>query len=138
MSSPQGSEGAVVPANGEGAVVSPDTTASDKSAGDQSKKSTVNSQNKGTSDAGVEKTRALTGLFAVILGDVAIAISAILGIAYITKGTGDTSADASQIVAVLSGAFTAIGTMTTAYFGIKSIANAAQNITSSSNNSSNS
>ena len=29
----------------------------------------------------------------------------------------------------MSGGFTAIGTMTTAYFGIKSIANAASNIT---------
>lgn len=34
----------------------------------------------------------------------------------------------SQIVAILSGGFTAIGTMTTAYFGIKSISNATSNI----------
>lgn len=81
----------------------------------------------GTSDTGVEKTRAVTGLIAVVAGDVAIAIAAILGIIYVTRISG-ASSTSSQIVAILSGGFTAIGTMTTAYFGIKSMANTANNL----------
>jgi hypothetical protein len=83
----------------------------------------------GSPDAGVEQTRAVTGLLAVIAGDVAIAIAAILGIIYVSRGS---SAASTQIAAILSGGFTAIGTMTTAYFGIKSIANTASNIAESS------
>lgn len=82
----------------------------------------------------VERTRAVTGLLAVIGGDVAIAIAAVLGIIYVSRGS---SASATQIAAILSGGFTAIGTMTTAYFGIKSIANAASNIAESTHSSSN-
>ncbi|HEX6450253.1 MAG TPA: hypothetical protein VF060_12410 [Trebonia sp.] len=67
----------------------------------------------------------MTGLLAVVAGDFAIAIAAVLGIIYVSRGS---SAASTQIAAILSGGFTAIGTMTTAYFGIKSIANAASNI----------
>jgi hypothetical protein len=102
--------------------------ADDQSGAEQTQNSLVNSQGKGTSDPGVEQTRARTGMVAVILGDVVIAVAAIFGIIYAARGTGGTSTDSSQIVAILSSAFTAIGTMTTAYFGIKSIANAAQSI----------
>ena len=43
-----------------------------------------------TSDAGVERVRAWTGLFAVIGGDIAIALAAILGIAHFaTSGTAE-------------------------------------------------
>jgi hypothetical protein len=79
------------------------------------------------SDPGVENTRAVTGLIAVVAGDVAIALAAILGIVYVSRGSG-TSPGTSQVAAILSSAFTAIGTMTTAYFGIKSISNTAKNL----------
>jgi hypothetical protein len=77
-----------------------------------------------TSDPGVERTRAVTGLLAVVAGDVAIAVAAVLGIVYTARG----SAPAAQIAAILSSGFTAIGTMTTAYFGIKSISNTAASL----------
>ena len=78
----------------------------------------------GRSDPGVERTRARTGLLAVVAGDVAIAIAAILGIVYTARGT----APGAQIAAILSSGFTAIGTMTTAYFGIKSMSNTAASL----------
>jgi hypothetical protein len=74
------------------------------------------------SDNVVQRTRAWTGLWVVIGGDVAIALAAILGIVK-TAGTAATN---SPTVAILTSAFTAIGTMTTAYFGIKSMSNTAQ------------
>jgi hypothetical protein len=80
--------------------------------------------------ARVDRTRSVTGLFAVMIGDVAIAVAAIIGIAYISGKPGSSQLS-SQIVAILSGGFTAIGTMTTAYFGIKSISNATSNIAQS-------
>lgn len=76
------------------------------------------------SDPVVERTRAVTGLIAVIAADIAIALAAILGLVYATRGGGNSS----QVVAILSSGFTAIGTTTTAYFGIKSMANAANNL----------
>lgn len=79
----------------------------------------------GTSDIGVEKTRARTGLLAVVAGDVVIALAAIFGVIFVARHS---DSSASQIVSILSGAFTAVGTMTTAYFGIKSISNTASNI----------
>ena len=80
----------------------------------------------GTSDTGVEKVRAWAGLIAVVAGDLAIALAAILGITHFTS-SGSSQA-VPQIVAILSGAFTAISTMTTAYFGIKAISNTAKNL----------
>jgi hypothetical protein len=56
----------------------------------------------------------------VAAGDVAIAIAAIWGV---VKTSGSTN---SPTIAILTSAFTAIGTMTTAYFGIKSMSNTAQ------------
>ena len=81
----------------------------------------------GTSDPGVERTRAITGLAAVVAGDVAIAVAAILGIVFATRGSVASSA-LPQVVAILSSGFTAIGTMTTAYFGIKSMSNTANSL----------
>jgi hypothetical protein len=81
-----------------------------------------------TSDPGVEKVRAWTGLTAVIAGDVAIAVAAILGITHFATSAPANAQILPQIVAILSSAFTAIGTMTTAYFGIKSMANTATNL----------
>ena len=70
----------------------------------------------------VDRTRSITGLLAVVGGDVAIAVAAILGILHFPPS----GSQSTQFVAILSSAFTAIGTMTTAYFGIKSISNTAQ------------
>jgi hypothetical protein len=80
----------------------------------------------GTSDTGVEKVRAWAGLIAVVAGDLVIALAAILGITHFTSSGNSQSLP--QIVAILSGAFTAISTMTTAYFGIKAISNTAKNL----------
>jgi len=74
------------------------------------------------SDNVVQRTRAWTGLWVVVGGDTAIAVAAILGVVK-TAGTSTTN---SPTVAILTSAFTAIGTMTTAYFGIKSMSNTAQ------------
>ena len=70
----------------------------------------------------VDHTRAWTGLWVVIGGDVAIAVAAILAVLKISSG----GADAQSMVSILSSAFTAIGTMTTAYFGIRAVSNTAQ------------
>ncbi len=66
----------------------------------------------------VQRTRAWTGLWVVVIGDVAIALAAILGV---VKASGN-----ANTVSVLSSAFTAIGTMTTAYFGIRASSNTAE------------
>ena len=60
----------------------------------------------------IEKTRAWTGLYAVVVGDVVIAIAAILGVYWVKNGTAGTN----SVVSILTSAFTAIGTLTTAYF----------------------
>jgi hypothetical protein len=72
-------------------------------------------------DTAVQKTRAWTGLWVVVFGDVAIAAIATFGV--IKAGGG---ANITQLIAILSSAFTAIGTMTTAYFGIRAASNTAQ------------
>jgi hypothetical protein len=72
--------------------------------------------------ASTEKTRSWTGLIAVVIGDVAILAMAIAGVGIIRESTGTSS----SIVAILTSAFTAIGTLTTAYFGIRAAANTAQ------------
>lgn len=78
----------------------------------------------GTSDndATVQRTRAWTGLYVVIAGDVAIAVAAIIAVYEISSDATSTTA----IVSVLTSAFTAISTMTTAYFGIRAATNTAQ------------
>jgi hypothetical protein len=103
----------------------PTTAGSDASGGAGSTIATARAG--GTSDPGVERTRAITGLAAVVAGDVAIALAAILGIVFATRGSIASSA-LPQVVAILSSGFTAIGTMTTAYFGIKSMSNTANNL----------
>lgn len=75
------------------------------------------------SDEDVDKTRAWTGLFVVVGGDVAIAVAAIFAL---VKFAGSANANSAVIASVLSSAFTAIGTMTTAYFGIRESASTAQ------------
>jgi arginine exporter protein ArgO len=71
----------------------------------------------GTRD-GVQRTRALTGLFVVVMGDLTIVAAAIIGLVVL-------GAD-SQAVAILTSAFTAISSITTAYFGIRAATNTAQ------------
>ena len=61
-------------------------------------------------------------MWVVAAGDVAIVVAAVWGVVKTAGGTASTS----SLVAILTSAFTAIGTMTTAYFGIKSSANTAQ------------
>lgn len=75
--------------------------------------------------AQVERTRSWTGLWAVALGDVVIAVAAILGV-YWVKGGGTNS---TSVVSIITSGFTAIGTLTTAYFGIKAVANTANTTT---------
>lgn len=79
------------------------------------------------SEDGVERVRAWAGLAAVMAGDAAIAIAAIVGIIHFS-GSGSSTQALPQVVAILSGAFTAIGTMTTAYFGIKAMSNTAKSL----------
>lgn len=70
----------------------------------------------------VQRTRAWTGLWVIAIGDVAIVLAAIWGI---VKTSDVSSSGASPTVAILASAFTAVGTMTTAYFGIRSATNTA-------------
>jgi hypothetical protein len=76
------------------------------------------------SDEDVDRTRAWTGLFVVVGGDVAIAVAAIVALIKFAGSTAN--ANNAVIASILSSAFAAIGTMTTAYFGIRESANTAQ------------
>ncbi len=69
----------------------------------------------------IEHTRAWTGLWAVVIGDAGIAIAAAFGVVLVKGGT----AGSASVVSVLTSAFTTIGTLTTAYFGIRAVANTA-------------
>ncbi len=75
------------------------------------------------SDNDVQQTRAWTGLWVVVGGDVVIGAAAILGV---IKTAGAAGGAATPMVSILASAFAAIGTMTTAYFGIKTMSNTAQ------------
>ena len=70
----------------------------------------------------VDYTRAWTGLWVVVFGDVGIALAAIFGVIHVASKGGN----GSLIVSILTSAFTAIGTMTTAYFGIRASSNTAE------------
>jgi hypothetical protein len=72
-------------------------------------------------DNSVQRTRAWTGMLVVVGGDAAIGIAAILAL-WKTSG----SPNSTPTIAILTSAFTAIGTMTTAYFGIRTASNTAQ------------
>ncbi|MFD9512478.1 hypothetical protein [Streptomyces mirabilis] len=67
----------------------------------------------------LERYRALYGLTAVVLSNFAIVAVAIAGVWRL-------SGDKSVIIGVLTAAFTAVSTMTTAYLGIKAVSNTAQ------------
>ncbi len=70
----------------------------------------------------LEKNRARYGLLAVIISNLAIAGVAIFGVWRL-------GGDKSVIVGVLTAAFTAVSSMTTAYLGIKAVSNTAKSIT---------
>ncbi|WP_330339059.1 hypothetical protein [Streptomyces sp. NBC_00557] len=72
-------------------------------------------------DTEVEKTRARYGLLAVIVSNLAIAGVAMFGVWRL-------DGDESVIVGILTAAFTAVSSMTTAYLGIKAVANTAKSI----------
>lgn len=73
----------------------------------------------------VEKRQATMGLTAVLASDVAIALAAILGVLWLRHSADSGAGSTAELAAVLTSAFTAISTMTTAYFGIKSMSNTA-------------
>ncbi|MGW0844571.1 hypothetical protein ACWD26_31435 [Streptomyces sp. NPDC002787] len=68
-------------------------------------------------DTAIQRIRAWAGILVVLLGDLTIMLAAIWGV---------TGVDGSEAVAILTSAFTAISTMTTAYFGIRAATNATQ------------
>ncbi|MET8954713.1 hypothetical protein [Streptomyces sp. NPDC004533] len=72
-------------------------------------------------DVELEKDRARYGLLAVIISNLAIAGVAIFGVWRL-------DGDKSVIVGVLTAAFTAVSSMTTAYLGIKAVSNTARSM----------
>jgi hypothetical protein len=76
------------------------------------------------SEEDVDKTRAWTGFFVVVGGDVAIVAAVVVALFKFANATASTSN--AVLASLLSSAFAAIGTMTTAYFGIRASSNTAQ------------
>ncbi|GAA3129381.1 hypothetical protein GCM10010521_14470 [Streptomyces rameus] len=72
-------------------------------------------------DTELEKVRARYGLLAVVVSNLAIAGVAAFGVWRL-------DGDKAVIVGVLTAAFTAVSSMTTAYLGIKAISNTARSI----------
>lgn len=72
-------------------------------------------------DDALELARARYGLFAVLASNLAIAGVAVVGVWRL-------DGDKAVIVGVLTAAFTAVSSMTTAYLGIKAISNTARSI----------
>ena len=75
------------------------------------------------SEEAVDKTRAWTGFYVVVGGDVAIAVAAAIAV---VKFTGGVNATTAVLASILTSAFAAISTMTTAYFGIRATSSTAQ------------
>ncbi|MFE0316580.1 MULTISPECIES: hypothetical protein [Streptomyces] len=76
---------------------------------------------KSSGDQQADVVRARTGVLAVIAGNVAI-----LGIAL--WGAHKAGDDSTQLVAMLTSAFTAISAITTSFFGIRAVANTAARV----------
>ncbi|MCF1511893.1 hypothetical protein LZ604_30615 [Streptomyces glomeratus] len=72
-------------------------------------------------DLELEQDRARYGMLAVIMSNLAIAGVAIFGVWRL-------DGDKSVIVGVLTAAFTAVSSMTTAYLGIKAVSNTAKSM----------
>ncbi|MGW1722771.1 hypothetical protein ACWCQK_07545 [Streptomyces sp. NPDC002306] len=81
----------------------------------------VRSQARIDQDTELEKNRARYGLLAVVVSNLAIAGVAIFGVWRL-------DGDKAVIVGVLTAAFTAVSSMTTAYLSIKAISNTARSI----------
>ena len=81
-------------------------------------------QDGGISEEAVDRTRAWTGLYVVIGGDVAIAAAAVVALFKFAHTT--VNASSAVLASILSTAFATIGTMTTAYFGIRASSSTAQ------------
>ncbi|MER5524791.1 hypothetical protein ABT075_09270 [Streptomyces sp. NPDC002677] len=75
-------------------------------------------------DIQLEKDRARYGLLAVVISNLAIAGVAAFGVWRLNGNT-------SVIIGVLSAAFTAVSSMTTAYLGIKAVSNTAKSMAAS-------
>jgi len=80
------------------------------------------SKHTSVADVQVERTRARTGALVVIGGDVIILLATGAAVWAIKSDMNSSAA----IVSILTSAFTTVGTMTTAYFGIRAMANTAQ------------
>ncbi|MFD4557818.1 hypothetical protein ACFWP5_26450 [Streptomyces sp. NPDC058469] len=76
---------------------------------------------RGIRDTDLEKVRARYGLLAVILSNVGITVVAMFGVWQL-------NGDRAVIVGVLTSAFTAMASLTTAYLGIKAVSNTAQSM----------
>ncbi|MGW7543974.1 hypothetical protein ACWGKQ_23115 [Streptomyces sp. NPDC054770] len=72
-------------------------------------------------DIQLEKDRARYGLLAVVVSNLAIAGVAVFGVWRL-------NGNESVIIGVLSAAFTAVSSMTTAYLGIKAVSNTAKSM----------
>jgi hypothetical protein len=72
-------------------------------------------------DVELEKDRARFGLLAVVVSNLAISGVAVFGVWQL-------DGDKAVIVGVLTAAFTAVSSMTTAYLGIKAVSNTAKTI----------
>ncbi|MFF2362208.1 hypothetical protein ACFVU0_05725 [Streptomyces sp. NPDC058122] len=72
-------------------------------------------------DTELEKDRARYGLIAVVMSNLAIVGVAVFGVWRL-------DGDKAVVVGVLTAAFTAVSSMTTAYLGIKAISNTARSI----------
>ncbi|MBX7555007.1 hypothetical protein K1Y78_45635 [Streptomyces sp. tea 10] len=77
-----------------------------------------------TADNQLERIRARYGLLAIIAGNLAIVVVAIVGVWRL-------HGDKAVIVGILTAAFTAVSSMTTAYLGIKAISNTAKSLAQS-------
>ncbi len=64
----------------------------------------------------------------MVASDTATALAAILAVLWI-HGSKTASASTDSVASILTSAFTATGTLTTAYLGIKATANMAKNVT---------
>lgn len=78
-------------------------------------------------DNDVQVVRARVGVTVVAVGDVVIVTVAIVATALMAAH----NSSSASIVSVVTAAFTAIGTLTTAYFGIRATSNTAQAVTGS-------
>ncbi|POX58391.1 hypothetical protein C3492_38325 [Streptomyces sp. Ru62] len=72
-------------------------------------------------DTELEKDRARYGLLAVVVSNLAIAAVAVFGVWQL-------DGDKAVIVGILTAAFTAVSSTTTAYLGIKAVSNTAKSL----------